>query len=143
MCAIKYKLGSIFVQIRRWLLNRYWVLKIVLSAYSLLKLFTCLVVFMLSCYGKMRLVERVCIGENLFWKQFQTAFDVLYHICLKDADRNKLRPPSVCSKLKEFSAFSMDCVSCFSSLFFYIFWMSMVYNGIGVSNYTSTLLKKK
>ena len=27
--------------------------------------------------------------------------------------------------------------------FFYISWMSMVYNGIGVSNYTYTLLKKK
>ena len=69
------------------------------------------------CFEKTQLVERERIGENIFWKQSLKEERLLYHICMKLADAKIFRPSPVGSKLREFLAFSYDCVSCFPSFF--------------------------
>ena len=102
---VKQTLG---LNIRSFPLTSFWNWKPKLS---------CTVVSLLTCHGKMRLVERVRIGENMFWKQPQTVFGVLFYICMKDADRTILRPSPVCSKLRQSLMISGVLVSCFSSWF--------------------------
>ena len=87
------------------------------AANFLQKLFSCAFKFMLIDYENKRLVEGERNRENIFWKQPQIVFFIFYHICVNLADTKILRPPSACSKLEEFLAISLDCVSWFSSLF--------------------------
>ena len=98
---------------------------------------------MLICSENMRLVEGERSGENIFWKQLQTVWGLVYHICLKLADAHILRPPSAYSKLRGFLEISMDCDSWFSSFFFQRFLIYEVCSGMPWHAYTKILLKKQ
>ena len=87
------------------------------AANSLLKRFNCAVVFMLVGHENMWGVRGERCSENIFWNQSQTVWGVSYHIYLNRAEWGKLRPYFVRSKLRGIKAFSVDCISCFSSLF--------------------------
>ena len=132
--------GFTFIRTGQPLLNRNWVQIIVVSANYLLKLFSCAVVFMLICYGKMKLVERGRMGENIFWKQFKTAFDVVYHMCLNRADGNMLRSPFVSSKLRVFGVLGIAFLV-FHRFFFNISCLSKVCFGVCMPTFTFMLLK--
>ena len=83
-----------------------------------LKLLSCVVVFLLIGHVNIWLVQGERSRENIFWNQSQIVFGLFYHIYLNRAEWWELRPFSVQSKLREFLVFSMDCVTCFPSLFF-------------------------